>query len=173
VRTVRWGSSLVLAAALALAGCGYEFVRYRTAPGDLRSVAVRPLRNDSVDAGYGRTVTDAILREILRRGALRVAADSADADLVLSGRVNPIDTNARSFDSIVLALEYEVRVSLDLTVAKRDGSEYTLPSETVKASERYTASADVEALRKNREEALRRVATLLASRVHDSLSESF
>jgi hypothetical protein len=92
---------------------------------------------------------------------------------VLSGRVNPIDTNARSFDSIVLALEYEVRVSLDLSVAKRDGSEYTLPPQTVRASERYTASADVEALRKNREEALRRIATLLASRVHDTLSESF
>ncbi|UCE87352.1 MAG: hypothetical protein JSU66_06425 [Deltaproteobacteria bacterium] len=166
-------STLLLIATLALAGCGYELIRYRSAGGELRTVAVRPLRNDAMDPGYGREVTDAILREILRRGALRIVRDPADADLVLSGRVKPIQTRASSFDSIVLALEYEVFVGLELTVVQRDGEERALPASTLRASERYTTSADVEALRKNREEALRRVATLLASRVHDTLSEGF
>ncbi len=164
---------LPLVAGLLCTACGYEFVRYRTASSDVQRVAVERLRNDSVDPGYGDLVTDAIQREVLRRGALALAEGPADADLIVSGRVEPIRTSARSLDSTVLALEYEVQVTLDIKVARPDGSELAIPTGTLQARELYFASADVEALRKNREEALRRVASVLASRVHDSLSEGF
>ena len=164
---------LPLVAGLLCTACGYEFVRYRTASADVQRVAVERLRNDSVDPGYGDLVTDAIQREVLRRGALALAEASADADLVVSGHVAPIQTSARSLDSTVLVLEYEVRVTLGITVARPDGSEFSIPAGTLQARELYFASADVEALRKNRQEALRRVASVLASRVHDSLSEGF
>ncbi len=39
-------------------------------------------------------------------------------------------------------------------------------------AEYYLASADVEAMRKNRDEAIRRVAGVLAQRVHDTLFEA-
>lgn len=159
-------------AAAPLAGCGYELVRHA----DARSVAGAPtiavatLRNDSVEPGYELEVTDAILREILRRGALAVVDDPDRADFVLSGRVEPIDTRARTFSSIVLALEYELRVTVDLRLRRPDGSEVELPPDLLTETEFYTASPDVEALRKNRQEALRRVASVLATRVHDALS---
>ena len=38
-------------------------------------------------------------------------------------------------------------------------------------TERYLASADIEATRKNRDEAMRRMANVLAARAHDMLYE--
>lgn len=173
VPRVRLLAPLLLGIAAApLAGCGYEFVRHP----DARSVAGAPtiavttLRNDSVEPGYELEVTGALLREILRRGALRLVDAPEQADFVLSGRVEPIDSRARTFSSIVLALEYELSVTLDLSLRMRDGGEVALARELLTETEFYTASPDVEAMRKNRDEALRRVASVLAARVHDALS---
>ena len=68
------------------------------------------------------------------------------------------------------SLEEEVVLHLDLSVARRDGREIGL--EDLVESERYLASAVIEAHRKNRDEALRRVAVALASRFFDALGES-
>jgi hypothetical protein len=61
---------------------------------------------------------------------------------------------------------------LDLAAVRSDGTPLYLGKRSLTESEFYLASADVEAMRKNRQEALRRVAGLLAQRVHDSLFEA-
>jgi hypothetical protein len=66
-------------------------------------------------------------------------------------------------------LEYEVTLALDLEATRRDGSDVPLGAHSLRETERYLASADAEALRKNREEALRRVAQVLAGRIYDAL----
>ena len=81
---------LILAAALTaapLASCGYKLVSYRDALGDVRRVSINNLRNDSLASGYGNVVTEALLKEFQRRGALRVVTDPALADLTIGGRV--------------------------------------------------------------------------------------
>ena len=84
----------------------------------------------------------------------------------------PIRASARSFSSVVLSLEYEVTLALDLRAVRSDGREVALDARVLKASERYLSSADPEVLRKNREEAVRRVAQLIAERVYDALYAS-
>lgn len=156
---------------LALSGCGYHLLRYGAALGDVRRVAIQSFKNDSYEPGYELVVTDALLREFMRRGALQVVKDPSQADLVLAGRVLPIRTVGRSFSSVDLALEYEVQVKLDLQVKRRDGTAVQLDENALSDSELYTASADVEAMRKNRQEALHRLAGVLAERVHEALFE--
>ena len=95
-----------------------------------------------------------------------------EADLVISGRVLPIWASARSFSSVVQALEYELTLALELHVTKADGSEVAIDPRATRETERYLASADVEALHKNRQEALRQAAALLAGRVYDALYET-
>jgi len=51
---------------LGLAGCGYQFVNYKGALGDVRRVAIQTLRNDSYDPGYEAVVTDSLVREFSR-----------------------------------------------------------------------------------------------------------
>ncbi|MCC6642410.1 MAG: LptE family protein [Deltaproteobacteria bacterium] len=162
---------LLVAALGALAGCGYRLVSYRGALGDVRRVSIHTLRNDSLAAGYGATVTEALLDEFQRRGALQVVSDPALADLTIGGRILPIYSGARSFSSTVLALEYQVTVQIQLDVRRRDGTLVPIDPGAMTETEIYVASADAEAALTNRNEALRRVASVIAGRVHDALFE--
>ncbi len=127
----------------------------------------------SVEPGLEFVVADALHREFLRRGALRVVDDPARADVVLSGSVLPVLVQGRSFSSVVLALEYQVTLRLALEAKRADGVELALDPVALTETELYLASADIEAQRKNREEALRRIAGVLAVRVHEALYERF
>lgn len=158
--------------ALAVSACGYRFVRHEVAPGVHRRVAFQALRNDSFEPGLDSLVNEALRREFLRRGALRIVEDPDGADLVIGGSVLPVLSSTRSFSSVNFAIEYEVVLRLRLDVVRPDGEKVLLDPTALTDSELYLASADVEVTRKNREEALRRVATGLAERVHDVLVET-
>lgn len=151
--------------------CGYRFVRYASGLGDVRSVAIQTLRNDSFEPGVELVVTDALLREFLRRGGVRVVDDAQRADLVLSGAVLPLTTRPQSLSAAVFVLEEQVGLRLALEARRGDGTLVPLHASAQNESEVYRVSADVEATRKNREEAIRRLAGVLAGRVHDALAE--
>lgn len=164
-------ASVVVILLLGLSGCGYQFVDYKAPLGDIRRVAIQTLRNDSFDPGYEAVVTDSLVREFKRRGAFQVVDDPKLADVVISGRVRPIFTAARSFSSVLLALEYTLTVTLDLKAQRRDGRQVAIDGSALSQSEIYLASADIEAARKNRQEALHHVSQILAERAHDALYE--
>jgi outer membrane lipopolysaccharide assembly protein LptE/RlpB len=155
--------------ALVLAGCGYALAGAGLAPG---SVAIRTPRNDSFQPGLEYVVADALRRELLHRAGDALVEDSSRADLVLSGRVLPLETRAQSLSSAILAREQEVTLALDLRAVRRDGSPLPLSHDTLRESERYLTSADPEAQRKNRDEALRRLADVLATRFLDDVGEA-
>jgi outer membrane lipopolysaccharide assembly protein LptE/RlpB len=163
------------AALLLLAGatsaCGYQLVDYARPESGSRKIALPTLRNDSYEPGVELLVADALRREFLRRGAFQLTDDPAAADLVLSGNVLPIQTSSTSFSSVVLALEYQVSLALELHAKRSDGVEIPLDPRSLRETERYLASADAGALHRNREEALRRMAGVIAARVHDEVFE--
>ena len=152
-------------------GCGYSVVRYGAGLGDARRIAIHGLTNDSFEPGVEALVSDALAREFAQRGALRLVTDPATADLVIKGSVKSVVTRPRSFSSILFALEYEVRMQLALTIEQRDGTAVPIDPNALIESERYLASSDLEVTRTNRQEALRRLAGVLAGRVHDALYE--
>jgi hypothetical protein len=167
VRALRW-----LAVFLLAPGCGYHFVRYEGGPGGVQAVAIHTLRNDSYEPGVEFVVSDALRREFLRRGAVDVTEDLSRADLVLSGAVDRVSIEGRSFDSVVLATEFQVTLGLDLEAVRQDGTTLAIDPRSLRETERYLASADIEATRKNRSEAIRRLANLLAGRFHDAVDEA-
>jgi RNase P/RNase MRP subunit p29 len=154
------------------AGCGYSLVRYQGGLGEVHSVAVDTPSNDSSEPGLGLMVADALRSEFLRRQAARVVEDPARADLVLGGRVLPFRARGLAYSSVALVLEYEVTLEVELRATRPDGSVVPIDGRALRETERYLASADVEALRKNRQEALRRAASVVAGRVVDALQET-
>jgi hypothetical protein len=156
--------------ASAAAGCGYALVGAGLSGVD--SVAVRTPENGTSQPGVEFVVADALRRELLRRDRSVLTEDPANASLVVSGRVVRVETAPRAFSSVVLARENEVELELDLEAMRSDGSRLDLSPWALRETERYLASADVEAERKNREEALYRLADLLAARFFDSVSEA-
>lgn len=158
----------LLGALLLHAGCGY-----RLAAGDLRAlgpIAIVTPANDAGEPGLDRLVGDALRRELLRRAGARLAEDPRAADIVVSGRILRVDTSAGSLSSVVLVLEYETTLTLELRAQR--GEQLLVEPTRLAESERHLASADVEVQRKNREEALRRVASLLAARFMDRVGDA-
>jgi hypothetical protein len=159
-------------AAFGVWGCsGYHVVRTDSALGSVRRVAVQTLENHSFEPGIEVIVSDALRREFQRGGGVVVVADPAQADLVLSGTVLDLVTSARSFSAAAFGLEYQVEVRLALTAKRADGNVVVLDANTLREWELYLTSADVEAERKNRDEALRRIASVLAERTREFVSD--
>jgi hypothetical protein len=157
---------------LAIGGCsGYHVVHTDTPLGPVHRVAVPTLANHSFEPGIEMMVTEALRREFQRGGGASVVADPAQADLVLTGTVLDLVTTARSFSSVAFGLEYQVELRIALTATRSDGSVLTLPAGALREWELYLTSSDVEAERKNRDEALRRVASVLAERTREFLSD--
>jgi len=155
------------------AGCGYTLIDYSEPIANFGSVAIQTFKNESYEPGVEFVVADALRREFLRRGAVALVDEAIDADVIVSGVVEPIVTRTRSFSSIALALEWEVTLQLAVYAERPDGSKIRLDEDATLATERYLASADVEATRKNRDEAIRTMASGLASHVHDMLYELY
>lgn len=165
--------SALLALAVAVgAGCsGYHVVRTSEGLGPVKRVAIQTLHNNSYEPGLEVLMTEALRREFQRRGGATLVSDPAQADLVLAGSVLQLETTVRSFSSIAFALEYQVQMQLALTATRADGSAVVVDPNALFEWELYLTSADVEAGRKNRDEALRRLAAVIASRVRESLAE--
>ena len=169
---VRWIVATLPVLLVASLGCGYTLVGYGAGFDDIRTVSILTPENDSFVPGVEYVVADALRREFLRRGAVRVVDDPDTADLVLGGSVRDVRTAGRSFSSVSFALEYEVVLTLELEAVRPDGALLPLGQRSLREGELYLASADVEATRKNRDEAIRRLAGVLAQRVHESLFEA-
>lgn len=150
-------------------GCGYGLVRYEGALDGAQRIAIETLRNDSDDPNLEMMMTDALRREFLRRGAFELIDDPAAADLVMSGVVFPLGVAVRSYSSVVLALEYNVKMSIEVFVRRQDGKPIPISDRGFTESEIYLASSDVQVEYKNRREALRFISSLLAGRVADAL----
>ena len=132
-------------------------------------VAVLSLRNDSPEPWLDRIVADAMRREIGSRAVFNLMNDPSGADLVVRGRIRPLDTKSQSFSRFVAALEYGLTLELDLEVVLASGNIVRLDSRTLSESDVYLASPDIEVTRTNRLEALRRLSDILAVRLADSI----
>jgi hypothetical protein len=153
-----------------LGGCGYRVVSYPERA-DVVGVAIQNFDNESFDYGYEMVLADALRKEFARRGAWKLVNDPERAEMVIDGSIRPINTGRRSFSSVVSTLEYEVGVLLRVNVQRPGDVQLGVDSRILRERELYLASADVEVTRRNRDEALRRVANVLAQRVHDVLYE--
>jgi len=158
------------AALLAAAGCGYTLVG-SSGKHVLGRVAVHTPENGSGHAGVELVVADALRREVISRAGAQLVEDTANADWVVSGRVLPLQVSAASLSPVVLTLEYQLSLGLELRATARDGREVKADPREMRESERFLSSGDVEAQRKNRQEALHRVSRLLAARFLDRLGE--
>ena len=161
-------TAFCLALTLATVACGYRVARHPgTLAEDAPRMLIRTLDNDSSEPGLERVVSEALRREWLRRGRYRLVSDPARADWVLEGRVLPVQVRTETLSSVVLAVEQTLTLGVELRVERARGGEATphaLPAASLRESEIYFASPDLEVGRKNRDEARRQVAPRIAAR---------
>jgi len=160
-------------ALLALFGCGYHFAGTGgQAPGDIQSIAVNVLGNQTAEIGIETIFTNAILNEFIRWKRLPVKPLN-EAEAVLGGSVARIKTQTASHLTRTRTLETRVIVTLSLTLTRVDTDEVLWQNKKLSYHDEYVEAANALNTNRLRREAFRRIAEFLAERIHRDLFEEF
>ncbi len=160
-------------ALLALFGCGYHFAGTGgKAPGDIQSIAVNVLGNQTAEIGIETIFTNAILNEFIRWKRLPVKPLN-EAEAVLGGSVARIKTQTASHLTRTRTLETRVIVTLSLTLTRVDTDEVLWQNKKLSYHDEYVEAANALNTNRLRREAFRRIAEFLAERIHRDLFEEF
>ncbi|MBW2580749.1 MAG: hypothetical protein JRD00_07375, partial [Deltaproteobacteria bacterium] len=160
-------------ALLALFGCGYHFAGTGgQAPGDIQSIAVNVLGNQTAEIGIETIFTNAILNEFIRWKRLSVKPLN-EAEAVLGGSVARIKTQTASHLTRTRTLETRVIVTLSLTLTRVDTDEVLWQNKKLSYHDEYVEAANALNTNRLRREAFRRIAEFLAERIHRDLFEEF
>ncbi len=162
----------LLLAPLAL-GCGYRLLHL---PAELGSdIEIRALENHSNVPAMQKLINDALYEEFERRGELRprYSAGPAGTALVLSGVIREVKVRAVAFDTVGLALEDQVALVVDVSITRTTNGEVVWRRSHWTQREKFTTSADHQVYLTNKEQALMRLSSELASKVHDGLFAAF
>jgi hypothetical protein len=130
--------------AVAFMGCGYHFAGEQVGlPEDIHSLSVGTLVNRSREHGLEKTLAFALEREIHERGHFRMIEDPGGGDAVLSGTIREVRVQPVAFDANDLAEQYEITVTLDFTLTRKDDGRVLWHVKGLRESDQYDASPNV------------------------------
>jgi hypothetical protein len=167
---------LLVASLLALAACGYTPVGGRDVFGpDVHSIELVAFENLTREPGLEQMVADAMAEEFERRGWLEpeLQGQVANPDLVMRGTLQSALVRSASYSAGGFALEESIDVIFDVTVKRASSDELLYQHPAFRIHEVFLSSADPQVYASNKEQALRRVSSEIAERVHDELFRRF
>jgi hypothetical protein len=158
---------------VSLAGCGYHFIGQESGVlSGIHSIAIPYFVNKSFEPGLERYVTEALVDEFVKSKFIAVA-DEAVADAVIRGRIDEFSESVISYDRDDRALEYRTRISMEVTLERKDTAEILWRTKGLYHFEEYSVAADIAETEANKKIALKMTAAELAERIHDSIIEGF
>ncbi len=135
---------LVLAAALAWAGCGYHIVGSDPQlPSDIHSIAVGKIVNETRLRGLEKDLQFAYEREILIRRHYTMVESPEDADAVITARIKDLSRRSVAWDENDQAMQYEIRITLDVALERVGSGEVLWESRNVKRLDEYASNPRV------------------------------
>jgi len=166
----------LIAGFLALVACGYKPLDGRDAFGpDVHNIELVAFENQTREPGLEQMVADAMAEEFERRGWLdaKLQGQVANPDLVMRGVLESVLVRSTSFSKGGFALEESVDVTFDVNVRRNSSGELLYTHPDFRIHEVFLSSADPQVYASNKEQALRRVSSEIATRVHDELFQRF
>ena len=108
---------LLAAAATSLTGCGYALIGQGSIlPEHVNAVVVVPFENQTSRPEIEQRVTEAVTREMSRRGKYDVVTDPSGADAMLEGAISAYRTVPVQFSPDGLATRVEAIVTIQATL---------------------------------------------------------
>ena len=145
-------------------GCGYQMVGKEThLPPGLNSIAIPTFKNLTFEPGIEVPFTQGFLREFILDRRVNVV-DRAQADSVLEGGVVSYYLSSVAYDRSGFVVEYEINVTLDVTLKKRTG-EALWQERGFSEKWWFRASSDVLINEANKAAALQQIGRLTAERI--------
>ncbi len=133
-----------------MSSCAYKLsTNLEALPGNVRRIQIPLFKNSTIEPGVEVFFTNSLKAEALRSRVAKIENDSGNAEAILQGTISSIEvvagdsviepsTNQYLPGGTILATEYAVVISVDLTLKKRD-SNVLLWSGNFKQSKNFTA----------------------------------
>lgn len=156
---------LLLAALLALAGCGYHLVG-GGGKANRSVVSLVQFDDESREPLFGPTV----VRELARRGVERMDLRFGDGGYNLTVRLWGLEETARAFSRSETPAEYLVVARADVTLS--DGQKVIWKNMNLTVRREFTAGLDIASTRTNKNRALEYLADDLAGQILRRVAEA-
>jgi len=139
-------AALALLAVLAT-GCGYHLVGTSSfLPPDLRTLHVRPFENTTAWADMDQRLTEAVVREWVRRRRFSIVDEEKGADLALKGTIKSLSVSPVTLDEQGRATEYQMTLTASVSLLDIRGDEPKVVWEDKSFSRRTSYQVDVSAV---------------------------
>ncbi|GAB4238422.1 MAG: hypothetical protein Kow00109_12840 [Acidobacteriota bacterium] len=156
-----------------LGACGYRVAsKQRLAP-PIRSIAVRPLENETTTYQVEQILTRALVRELVKRSGLTVSGSEDEAEAVLSGRVLRVVASPVTFRQSAFATTFLVTVEAAVEIRERQTNRILFRQDHLVFQERYIINTEVEDFFSEVNPALERLGRDFAESVVTSWLEDF
>jgi outer membrane lipopolysaccharide assembly protein LptE/RlpB len=104
-----------------LCGCGYQLAgKSSHLPAGVTSLAIPTFSNQTLEPGIEVPLTQSFLREFMFDGRIKILSPK-EANTTLEGSIKNFRIRSVSYDESGLAQEYQVAITVDLTLTKSSG----------------------------------------------------
>ncbi len=153
---------LFLCLALYLNSCAYTVKSIL--PEHIKKVTVTTFKNNTFHYGLEDTLTDAVIREFIVDGRLRVGR-AKTADALLSGEITRYDREPLSYDNENIVEEYKIRIMVDITFKDLTTAEALWKEKEMEGEATYSVRIEpIETEQEGLERAIEELARRIVSR---------
>ena len=173
---MRVGLSLtLLAAALAISGCGYHVGgKADLLPATIRTIAIPAFANVTIRYKLTESLPSAIGREFIARTRYRVVANPDEADAILTGAVTNVLSAPTIFDQKTgRASGIQVMVFMNITLVERTSGRVLFKRQGMEVRQRYEVATNQAEYFDESTMALERLSIEAARQVVSSILEAF
>ena len=135
--------SLLCVAAASLAGCGYHLEGAGSSlPGDVQTIAIELLRNESLYEGVEADFTAALIDQFARGRKVQVVDDTTQADALVRGIIFRVLNRAVSFSSSDEVVEFELIVQAAVGLQRQSDGKILWRDTNLVVREEYAATSE-------------------------------
>lgn len=154
-------------------GCGYRVASQNRLAVPFKTLAVRPLVNQTTTYEVEQILTRALVREFVKRSSLSIIQDDGRADAVLEGRIRRITVNPVTFARSAFASTFLVTVYADIQVSDTSSKQVLFEENNYIFREQYVVNVDVKNFFTEANPALERISRDFAASVVTLVIEDF
>jgi outer membrane lipopolysaccharide assembly protein LptE/RlpB len=164
---------LMLALAVLMSGCGYNFRgKTNNLPSDVRTIAIPVFQNHTGEVRIESTFTDQTIFQFTRSQLVRVVGEKS-ADAVLRGAITRADVEDVSFTAQETSQQRRITITVKASLTRTRDGKLLWQRHELKQQRTFAVGSSPQATDMNKAAAVNELAQSLAQTLHDSVFENF
>ena len=164
---------LMLALAVVLSGCGYNFRgKTNNLPSDVRTIAIPVFKNHTGETRIESIFTDQTIFQFTRSQLVRVVGEKS-ADAVLRGAITRADVEDVAYTAEETSQKRRITISVKASLTRTRDGKLLWQRNELKQQRTYSVGSSPQATETNKAAAVTELAKSLAQTLHDSVFENF